>query len=531
MPDMKPEIGVLDTFRTQSTEIQFAIGEFIDNSIDSYFMNEELLKKNEPGYKPLIDITFDHETNTIVIEDNCAGISKNDEVRAFKIGKVNPNTSAIGTYGMGMKVSSFWFTNSWTVETKHIDEPHKKTFKVDFEQIMRSGKTEDTKTKSDSYPFTRIILRNVYPGRLPLNGSKLAKIQKYLFEMYRFMIMEKSITIRFNGRALPQDIPGIFYKRYIDDRKGQDIEWLSKLPAFDLGTVNRDGKKIKLKTLGGAVYIKEKGSNKDQKGFSMFWKNRLVDGHPQRPWMPGTRNEIESKLVIYGAKNQYVAQRLEGYIHLSPNFLVPSTKDGVNWEGTEDILIEKLREYLEQATLHNDTSGNKYNFIKQCKKIADFKQQDLDDEKGTSVTDILEGIEGEGETTIFIPTVDTDEPDTEEEFFTQDGIQTISLTYENTTWNIKIKTTVKEDDRFYRIIEGPFGVKGDSSRDLGLKINESHPFFRYHFNDGNQSKEGAVRICIALALAEAISAELVGNRADSVRLRFNEILNTFGDAY
>ena len=530
MPDITPELGVLDTFKTQSTEIQFAIGEFIDNSIDSYFKNEELLKKNEPDYKPLIDITFDHES-TIVIEDNCAGIGKKEEKDAFKIGKRNKNTSHIGTYGMGMKVSSFWFTSSWTVETKTIDEPYKKTFKVELDQILRSGKTEDTQIKSDSDPFTRIILKNVYAGKLPKETKKLAKIQKYLFEMYRFMIMEKSITIRFNGNVLPQEVPDLFCKRYIDDRQGDDITWITKLPAFDLGTVERDGKKIKLTTLGGAAYIKEIGSNKDQKGFSMFWKNRLVDGHPQRPWMPGTRDEIDSDLIIYGAKNQYVATRLEGYIHLSPNFTVPSTKDGVNWEGTEDTLIKKLKEYLEQATVTNDTSGKKYNFIKQCKKIGDIKNQDEEDEDNTPIDTIIGGIADEGETEIFIPPVVEGETEIEEEFFKEDGIQTVSLRYEDTTWNIKIKTTSKEDEKFYKIIEGPFGKKGDSSRDLGLKINHSHSFFRYHFALGDQPKDGAIRICIALALAEAISAELTGNRADSVRLRFNEILNTFGEAY
>ena len=540
MPDINPELGVLNTFRTQSTEIQFAIGEYIDNSIDSHFKYEKLLNKNESDFKPYIDITFDQEKNTIAIEDNCAGIHKEDEERAFKIGITNPNDTDIGTYGMGMKVSSFWFTPTWEIETKPINEPYKKTFKVDLEKIMITGKTEDSKVSSDADPFTRVTLRDVYPGRLPKDTRKLKSIQKYLFEMYRFMILERSITIRFNGKPLDQDFPKIFKKRYIDDRYGEDKLWLAELPAFDLGTINRNGKSIELKTLGGGVYIKQRGSNKDQKGFSMFWKKRLVDGHPQRPWMPGTdTHDIDAKLAIYGATNQYAATRLEGYIHLCPDFNVPSTKDGVVWEGVEEILIEKLKEFLENATLSNDESGKKYNFIKQCKKIGELNAQDEEDDSpeddspadDSPIEDIIDDIGGDGEGEIFIAPIDGDDDEIEEEFFDDDSIQTVSLKYENTTWNIKIKTVLKDDEKFYRIIDGPHGSKDDFSRDLGLKINLGHPFFRFHFFQGNQQKEGTIKICIALALAEAISAELTGNQAASVRLRFNEILNTFGESY
>lgn len=45
MPSIEPKVGVINTFRNQKTEIQFAIGEFVDNSIDSYFKNKEELEK------------------------------------------------------------------------------------------------------------------------------------------------------------------------------------------------------------------------------------------------------------------------------------------------------------------------------------------------------------------------------------------------------------------------------------------------------------------------------------------------------
>ena len=538
MPKIKPEIGILQTFRTQKTEIQFALGEYVDNSIDSYFKYKELLEKIDPDFKPYIDITFDSNKNTIVIEDNCAGIHKSEEDRAFNIGTVNPNESDIGTYGMGMKVSSFWFTKTWEVVTKPINETYQKTFKVNLPNILKNGKTEDSSIKSDAEPFTRITLKDVYIGRLPKETRKLSNIEKYLFEMYRFMILEKSITIRFNGSPLKQEIPKIFNMRYIDDKNGLEKEWLTRLPAFDLGTVIIKGKKIKLKTTGGAAYIKAKGTNKGQKGFSIFWKNRLVDGHAQKPWMPSTNNYDDPKLQIYGATNQYKAQRLEGYIHICPEFRVPSTKDGVEWEGLEEILIEKLRAYLENATLKGDDSGSTYDFLKQCNKIADFNKSDdkESDEDEVSDDDVLEGITGDGG--VFEPTEEDDDQEEElegEDFFEPNNNENIfKIKHLESTWNVKIRIIRKEDEKLFKPTKGPHQhQKGQPERDLELKINLDHPFIRYHFyqNDLHEQKEGIIKFCIALALAEAVADEADGNRAASVRLRFNEMINKFGSQY
>ena len=287
MPKLEPKLGVINTFKTQKTEVQFALGEFVDNSIDSYFKYKDDLEKQNKDFKPYIDITFDSDSNSITVEDNCAGIHKSDEERAFNIGVTNPNQSDIGTYGMGLKVSAFWFAPKWEVVSKSIFEKEEKTFKVDLDKILETGKTEDSKKTSNADSGTKITLFDVYEGRLPKESQKLMNIQKYLFQMYRFMIMEQKITIKFNGSPLRRDFPEIFNERYIREKNGEK-RVVNRLPKFDLGTVTMKGKKVKLSTLGGVTYIKDRGSSKGQFGFAIFWKNRLVDGHPQKPWMPSS---------------------------------------------------------------------------------------------------------------------------------------------------------------------------------------------------------------------------------------------------
>ncbi len=530
MPRIIPGIDVVNTFENQKTEIQFALGEYIDNSIDSYLKNKLELQRIDNDFRPFIDITFDAFENMIVIEDNCAGIHEDDEARAFSIGSTNPNDDDLGTYGMGMKVSSFWFCPNWVVETKHIDENYKKIFKVNLEDVLETGQTEDSRAESDADPYTKITLKNVYPGKVPSDPRKLANIQKYLSEMYRFMLLDESITIRFNGRPLSYEPPEYFLKRYIDEKDGDEKHWVAQIPEFDLGSIDRGGKKVKLKTLGGLVYIKNQGNNKGQKGFSMFWKKRLVDGHPQRPWMPGTENYDEKNLQIYGAKNQYVAQRLEGYIHLSPKFQVPSTKDGVRWEGVEEKLIIELKKYLENATLYGDESGKKYNFIKQCQKINLIKD---DPEPPIEPDDIIDGITPtDPDDVIIIPPGIDDDDDPEPDYFDSSN-KIYPVKYEDTTWEVEIQIIKKTDEKLYKIIKGPLGQEGDPKRKVGLKINFGHDFHRYHFpqNDLKEQAEGIIKFCIALALAESIAVTSRGNQAQKVRMIFNQIINSFSDNY
>ena len=530
MPNITPGIDVINIFENQKTEIQFALGEYVDNSIDSYLKNKIDLQKIDQDFRPFIDITFDPYENTIVIEDNCAGIHKEDEERAFSIGYTNPNEGDLGTYGMGMKVSSFWFCPTWEVETKPLRENFKKTFKVNLQDVLQTGKTHDSIIQSDSDPYTKITLNNVYPGKVPADTKSLSHIENYLAEMYRFMILDESITIRFNGRPLSYQPPEIFTKRYFSEKNGEKKKWIARIPEIELGTVRRGGKNISLKALGGLVYIKKKGTNKEQKGFSLFWKKRLVDGHPQRPWMPGTKNYDEEKLQIYGAGNQYKAQRLEGYIHLSSTFQVPSTKDGIRWEGTEEKLIEELKKFLENATLLGDESGKKYNFLRQCNSIPDIKDDPIDTNPDEIIDDIIS--EDKDDWIIVPPGIDDDEDEDEPGFFDED-LKTYPVKYEQTTWEVDIKTIRKKDEKLYKIISGPFGDIGDPKRKVGLKINFGHDFYRQHFpqTDLREQTEGIIRLCIALALAESIAAESKGNQAARVRLIFNQIINSFAEKY
>ena len=114
MAKLTIEAGFLNIIKNMDNRPHYAIGEFIDNSIQSFEQNKELLEATS-GYKPWVKINV--RESTITVEDNCGGISKSDEERAFSLAKSNPDKKGIGTYGMGMKISACWFTDTWIVES------------------------------------------------------------------------------------------------------------------------------------------------------------------------------------------------------------------------------------------------------------------------------------------------------------------------------------------------------------------------------------------------------------------------------
>ena len=193
-------------------------------------------------------------------------------------------------------------------------------------------------------------------------------------------------------------------------------------------------------------------------------------------------------------------------------------------------MILKLREYLENAILISDKEENspkRYDFIKQAgtAKNAFDEEDESPDETGL-------GEEGD-DTPIFIP---NPEPDPEpvnggDSIFTDPDLEEISVKFDETVWKVKIEVSRKSGNKFYQVVDGPHGQSGDKERSIGLKINLSHPYIRMHFyqSDLPEQKQGIIRFCLALALAEAIAAEKSGNKAQFVRKIFLQILDTFSE--
>ena len=115
---------VYSTFRYISNHVWHAIGEYVDNSIQSYLDHIDVLKEINPHHKLQVSIKFDLEHDAITIKDNAFGIDNQKFDRAFELANVPLDASGLNEFGMGMKVSSIWLSNLWSVETS--EKPQRK---------------------------------------------------------------------------------------------------------------------------------------------------------------------------------------------------------------------------------------------------------------------------------------------------------------------------------------------------------------------------------------------------------------------
>ena len=504
--DLSSDIGVIRTFKFIQNKPHFAIGEFVDNSIQSYLDHKKKLEKLIPGYKPRIEITV--TSKQISVRDNCAGISIEDEERAFMVAASNPNIAGIGTFGMGMKVSACWFSDHWKVETKYIDEDEIKTFDVDVNKILETGDLSiGPKTKKSSEePFTQITILNPFEDKLP-HASGVSAIKEYLADIYRWFINEDQIDILYNGDHLVFDPPKIKQMPSEADSNGEIYEWVTEIPELDLG----DGLKA-----WGVAYLRDKGRVSGQRGFGIFWKDRLVTGSTGDPWMPGSNDDFDtreamSKYAIYQGANSAINQRLEGWIHISPEFEVPSTKNGVLWYGKDFVLMEKLKSYLMDCELIG-VPNKKFDFIRQAKKGEWSKKLDIDTQKIDEAFDdeAVEEFKKEKTDIDFdLDNIPLDQDDPVEEIKQTDKQITRKFKYDDTEWTIVIEAVRDDEQNFYDITNGPDGDILSTERLVKLTVNLGHPFVERNFSQGEGviEKEGMLKLAISLAIAEILAKE------------------------
>jgi hypothetical protein len=183
----------------------FALGEMVDNSIQSYFKNrDELRKIHGPNYRLQIDISFSQGSNPmIVVEDNAGGISAVDAIRAFTPAAPPTDKSGISQFGIGMKSSATWYSHYYVISSSALGEKISRTVTFDIEKII-AEEIEDldiaTESKDPDSHGTRIVMSKLHQG-IPTGGT-LGKIRSYLASIYREFIKSGEIVMTVGDEKL-----------------------------------------------------------------------------------------------------------------------------------------------------------------------------------------------------------------------------------------------------------------------------------------------------------------------------------------
>jgi hypothetical protein len=541
------EPGFIRVLKNMDNKIHYALGEFVDNSIQSYLDNKEQLENEIPGYKPYVKINVTE--TSITIEDNCGGIAKKDEIRAFSLALHNPDEVGIGTFGMGMKISACWFSDTWTVESKNINETESKLWTVNVPEIsVNPGMDIGPEKKPNSgRSFTKIELTNCRSQCIPRTGG-VTQLKNHIADIYRWFILDDKVNFYYNDVLLDYKLPHIkempLYSDQAAQRKGEDVvirKWVSEIPKLSLGE-NENGELW----IKGLVYLRKHSAGKNQKGFSIFWKNRLLEGMVGNTWMPGgptwqfNDDVLEKKCAIYAGSNRGQNIFIEGYLHTSPHFNKSFQTNALDWEGKKNLAAEKLKEYLESATIYGDESGEKFDFWEQSKKGL-WRQKEDDREPDEEEDD--PGIIGGDPPIIFGD--DDDENDTDIDISEEDetdiepeepDAESDKQKQRNFNYNgIKYKTTIfldqNKDDPFFTHNDGPRRDENSSDPDvqtLQIRVNLGHAYIENYFSkiNGEDELEGLMRFGVAFVLAERLAINRKEtNRAAYVSKIFNKIID------
>lgn len=209
--NIQPGVNVLSVLRHLKYKPWYALGEFVDNAVQSAQDHWDKLQAQHGGkYKLRVTIELDAaDGGKIVVRDNAAGIAVADYQRAFRTAEVPPSRKGLSEFGMGMKSAGFWFSSDWSVRTKALGEARSGRIDFDLGKITEENLETLPVHYSSGLPhehFTELTL--LRPQKMP-TGRTIGKIKDHLTGIYRQFIRNGRLELVFRGDSLTFAEPAI----------------------------------------------------------------------------------------------------------------------------------------------------------------------------------------------------------------------------------------------------------------------------------------------------------------------------------
>jgi len=476
--DITPTVGMLALLKNLDYNEWYALGEFVDNAIQSYRQNKKVLKKLDPLFK--LKIKIDISSSEIHIKDNAAGIGHDRYAAAFETGRPPPDTDGLSEFGIGMKIAACWFADRWKVHTKAIGETAWRLVEFDIMKI----RDNNIKTLEVTLSAAKLNAHYTHVTLSKLNHkpkiNTVKKIKEYLGAMYRHLVNSNEIDIIVDNKSLRYEMPTIrtstYYKDWEDGlvKKPKKYKWYKELNfVFD---------DMPMK---GFVAMRETGRVK-QAGFALFRRGRLILGTEENPFKPAE---------IFGQGNDRRFQVIFGELHMD-DMPVAFSKNGFRWDdGTKNRFILELHKNVQFFDKHK-----KIDFLKQCGNWSENLERNKVREDTKSSLDqisnvIARGIENTQSTKIKIEERNKKHKKTEE----SDETEWQETSVENIKYKYKIVTEYNDGDPNLYDCEYP-----DSKNEFKIKIyvNLKHKFAERFFTHAND-RIGFLTFIAFCAICEA----------------------------
>lgn len=338
---------VYSTFRYINNKVWNALAEYIDNSIQSYEDHREELKNLNRDGKLHVSIDIDFLNDQIIILDDAYGITEENYQRAFELANLPLDNQGLNEFGMGMKVSSIWLSNTWTVETSAYGEPVRKTMTFDLQEVVDNEEMElpvDEVPCSADLHYTRITLRHLSMNKP--TTRQLSYIKKHLASIYTKYLREKSVEITINGEQLEYVELKVLKAPHYSNPNGPSIEWKKEI-SFQGCLDNKEY------SVRGFIAILETMSTSEFNGFLLFRRGRVIGTSYDDRYRP-------KFLSGYEGSPQY--KRIFGELYLE-GFDVSFTKNSFQEDNDFSMFLELLKDDLSRDKSF-DIFGQAQNYTK-----------------------------------------------------------------------------------------------------------------------------------------------------------------------
>ncbi len=498
---ISPKVGFLSLLPHLNYKPWFALGEFVDNAIQSALDNWPRLRKCDgASYQLRVHIDIDaSDGGRISIRDNAAGISPKDYHRAFRTAEVPPKRDGLSEFGVGMKSAAFWFANRWAVRSKALGESKVALVKFDLENILKHSLENlpvSLSPAKESEHYTEILLYE--PEKMPTRRT-IAKIKDHLAGIYRVFLRDGVFQLYYGADRIEFSEPKILKAPHPRKPHSTPIKWIKKVNI----PLSR-GRRIY-----GFAAIREEGSLAEA-GFALFRRRRLVIGSGDEGYRPE---------IIFGRSNDFRYQRVFGELHLE-GFNVTHTKDGFQWEDGEEEILEKLKQELSQAEMPLLRMAMDYRARQRPVRLASTEDMTTASVNATALalTQAVALIEAQRSQ---IPDI-SPPPSTLEHGSLESLNTTVSLEFKDQRWDVTVE--VISDGSVGDWLELAENVKGKSGRSIRIRINAGHAFLVRFASSSPEQLEPWIRLGAALVVSEVVARDQGVKGTGVIRRHLNELL-------
>lgn len=328
---IRPGVGMLGLFPHMKYKPWYAIGELVDNGIQSYLNNRDRLRDDEPGFQLRIDITIQKDDGgKIVVRDNAAGIAASDWGRAFLVAEPPSDATGLSQFGIGMKAAACWFAREWSLRTTALGETTIRSVVFDVPQIVASRDeslvVHEEPTEWSTH-FTELTMWNLH--RVPQTKT-LGKMRSYLGSIYREFLRNGDVVLTFNGERVSFAEPTVLVAPRWSTLDAEPETWRREVDVR-----LESGRRVR-----GFVALREKGSTTDS-GLALLYRRKVVTGAGDETYRPEE---------VFGRSNSFRSQRLFGELEMD-DFAVTYTKDAIVWFDEEEEFLQELRTLVDSEPL------------------------------------------------------------------------------------------------------------------------------------------------------------------------------------